>query len=168
MIATLESNSRNYSNWIELDKIFTYSRYGEYLERGVQNARMMQSCLSNHHRVKLSVVPPLQDPSMSLFSSILLFLFDPMYSSPPLERSLPRDLSSLRTRISLHRFISKNVKTTSLSTVSLPSLPSWFPLHFHPEYASLSSCSFSLCWLPTVGKKSKNDSSLGDHAFTFL
>lgn len=167
MIATLESNSRNYSNWIELDKIFTYSRLRRVFGEG---------CAKCKDDAKLFVQPPPSETKRRSTTSrpfdVSFFFHPPLplrsYVFVPLERSLPRDLSSLRTRISLHRFISKNVKTTSLSTVSLPSLPSWFPLHFHPEYASLSSCSFSLCWLPTVGKKSKNDSSLGNHAFTFL
>lgn len=90
---------------------------------------------------------------MSPFST-LLFLFDPVHSSPSLqlERSFPRDLSPAYECVSrVHRFISKNVKTTSLSTVSLLLLLSFPSLVISSSFSSGIRVSFFRSFSLRVG-----------------
>lgn len=144
MIAALESNSRNYSNWIELDKIFT-SRLRRVFARGAK-CKDDASLFVENHRVKLSVVPPSPIPSfdVSFFYpplSLRSCAFVPILatgtfiSTRPLQPTnayLAYTDSSLRTWKRLHY-------QPCLCSYSCHSLLSWFPLRFHPEYASLSS-----------------------------
>lgn len=173
MIAALESNSRNYSNWIELDKIFT-SRLRRVFARGAK-CKDDASLFVENHRVKLSVVPPSPIPSfdVSFFypplplrscAFVPILATGTFISTRPLQPTnayLAYTDSSLRTWKRLHY-------QPCLCSYSCHSLLSWFPLPVFIRNMRLFLPIFLFaCWLSTVGKKSKNGPSL-DHTFTFL
>lgn len=150
MIAALESNSRNYSNWIELDKIFT-SRLRRVFARGAK-CKDDASLFVENHRVKLSVVPPSPTLRCLLFlpsssSSILCIRPHPCNWNVYFHETSPA-----YERVSrVHRFIFKNVKTTSLSTVSLLLLLSFPSLVISSSFSSGIRVSFFRSFSLRVG-----------------
>lgn len=151
MIAALESNSRNYSNWIELDKIFT-SRLRRVFARGAKCKDDASFCRKPSSETKRrSTIPHpilrclLFLPSSS--SSILCIRPHPCNWNVHFHETSPA-----YERVSrVHRFISKNVKTTSLSTVSLLLLLSFPSLVISSSFSSGIRVSFFRSFSLRVG-----------------